>query len=335
MSQPVEFETEGAEPNLAEVCQRGCALGGWIDRPDWVQQNVTALNRQSGVICADRPDLHGFWQRQVARGITAILPFQCEMRVWGHYLPAHTQQRGTCVGQAIARALQDSLYYGLHRGGVIGRVIRVAFEPIYAGARTHIRRQSLGQGDGAIVADAARFVHDYGILARGVYGDFDLTQPREDLAVFWGSSGQHVPAPLVYAAAEHPGTVYWCPTFEDACDCLAAGYCVAIGCSRVHTPLRDAQGMCRFYSTAAHCLELCGVFLLPSWNGRAETVWQHTGLVVQQSWGDYPRGPDRLVTFRDTIALRQGAYGITADEARAMFHSSADVWAFSWKEPYR
>jgi hypothetical protein len=310
---------------------------GWIADSAAVTAAARHLESQGQLVMAAdaRPDLVGHWPRLVQRGITAVLPYASEAAVLGAFQPANRQRRGTCVGQAIERALRDGLLYDIHRGGEIARPAAIAFELIYAGARTIVRRGQLGSGDGAVVADAAVFVHDYGTIARGVYGPYDLTQPREDLAVAWGAPRAVIPPELLAAAQAHKCRAFLCPDFERACDCLAAGYCLAIGTNRIHGAHRDADGCCQYSGPGAHCTELCGVFLARSWDGDPHTIYDHTGLVDQQSWGDYPTGPAILKYFGGEAALRQGAFGVLAAEGRAMFRASGDTWAFQLEQHYR
>jgi hypothetical protein len=72
-----------------------------------------------------------------------------------------------------------------------------------------------------------------------------------------------------------------------------------------------------------------------SWNGDLHSLYEHTGVVNQQSWGDYPSGPDVLRYRGGEARLRQGAFGLAAAEARAMFQSSGDVWAFQMEQHFR
>lgn len=310
---------------------------GWIDDPAAVTAAVKHLRHaESAVLVAEaRPELVGYWPRLVERGVTAVLAYASEAAVLGEFQPANVQRRGTCVGQAVERALRDSILYDIDRGGEMARPAQIAFEWIYAGARTAIRRGQLGTADGAVVADAAVFVHDYGTIVRGVYGPYDLTMPREDLAVAWGAPRATLPPELLSLARTHTCRTYLCPDFERACDCLAAGYCLAIGCRRLHGSRRDADGCCHYSGPGAHCTELCGVFLARSWDGHPQTIYDHTGLVNQQSWGDYPTGSAVLRYHGGEAPLRQGAFGLLAPEVRAMFRASGDVWAFQMEHHYR
>jgi hypothetical protein len=310
---------------------------GWIDDPKSVAAACQRLAARGHPVtfAAAQPQLVGHWPTLVERGIYAVLAYSCEKAVLGEFQPANTQRRGTCVGQGTERALRDAILFDIDRGAEIAQPARIAFELIYAGARTTIRHGQLGGGDGAIVADAAQFVHDYGTIPRGVYGAYDLTQPREDLAVAWGAPRATVPTALLAAASSHKVRAYHCAEFERACDCLAAGYCLSIGCNRIHSEHRDADGFCQYASAGGHCTDLCGVFVMKSWTGDPNTLYDHTGLVNQQSWGEYPTGNPILRYYGGDAPLRQGAFGLAASEVRAMFRSSGDVWAFQMEEHYR
>lgn len=311
---------------------------GWIDDPAAVSEVCQrfAATGHPVTFSAGRPQLVGYWATLVQRGIYAVLPYLSEKAVAGEFAQADTQNRGTCVSHGVSRAIRDSTFYDIHQGGEIANPAFIAYEPIYGGARVQIRKGGLGNSDGAIVADAALFVHDYGTVVRGTYGGIDISDPREDLAVSWGAPGRGVPQAIIDAGKAHRCRVYQCNGPDRAADCLSAGYCVAIGTNRIHSEHRDQNGMCHYGSAGGHCTELCGVFVLPTWNGDYSTLYQHTGFVDQQSWGEYPTGNPTLHYYgSNTAPLRQGAFGLDNSEVRAMFAASGDAWAVKLEQQYR
>lgn len=296
-------------------------LLGWHRDDAAVEAFCQALDDRGtpAVFSAAQPELTGYWRHLVSRGVTGVYLQDAEERLFGRHLPAENQARGTCTSRGTFRACQDAWYWSLSQRGEIGRPVRLAFEPIYAGSRVQIGRGRLGRGDGSVGAWAAQFVHDYGLLERGRYGSIDLTEPREDLSVEWGLPGAGVPAELLNASRSHlVGACHFCPTVEAIADAVAAGFAVAY-CSNLLWSDRDANGMARPDATGGHCEEVCGVF---------------TGLhgdlcfVRQQSWGARSNGPDSLRYAGGTKKLRQGSYGAYADDLARGLRGGGEAWSF-------
>lgn len=250
-----------------------------------------------------------------------ILMLSAEEALFGRTLNAFTQNRGTCVGQGTARAIQLSLYWHLAFGEEIGKPIFISPEYLYGGARIQIRRGSLGRGDGAVGADAAMMAHEYGILCRGVYGTIDLSGPREDLAVQWGEPGHGVPAVLVTEASKYKSAAcFLCKTIEDCEDALISGHALALCSNSIFSDTRDSDGMCRWSSTGAHCRCIGGMFI----DKKGRRVF-----VEYQSWGDYPRGGGKWkLSNGNEVQPPQGAYGIFSDSLQRQL-DEGECWAVS------
>lgn len=300
---------------------------GWHYRPGEIEAYCRARNDAGDPVSfgAARPELKGFWQQCVSRGITGIFLQDAERELFGENRPADFQQRGTCVSRGTYRACQDSWLYSLARKGTIGRPVLIAYEPIYAGSRVNVGRGQLGGEDGSVGAWAAQYVHDYGLLERAVYGSVDLSESREDLAVAWGAPGRGVPGELLQASSPFRAISHKAENVEELADCIAAGYAVAF-CSNTLWGDRDGSGMARPSGRGGHCEEVCGVFL---------TADGDLGFVRQQSWGVRPRGPDVLSCKGGAMkTLRQGAYGAyAADLQRAL--QQGEAWAFEIRTGWR
>ncbi len=271
-----------------------------------------------------RPGLKGYGKN------ATVLLWTAEEKLWNQTLPAESQNRGTCVSRGTKTACQDSLNWAISTGELLGGPTLVAYEPIYGGARIQIGRGSLGRSDGAIGAYAAQYVHDYGLVQRGVYGTIDLSRSHEDLAVIWGNPGHGVPASIVSESSAYKvKACFRCQTADDIADAIAAGYGVAFCSNVIWGSVRDGDGMCRPSGSGGHCEAVRGVFV--DWKGRR-------CFVRQQSWGEHPNGPPyvRLMGGR-LVKLPQGAYGAyEGDMASAL--RTGEAWAFSpprntWNRP--
>lgn len=270
------------------------------------------------------PALDGFGANK------SVFLWDAESLLHGKPLPSWVQHRGTCVGQAVGRAIQDAYWNAIAFGQLIGEALYLCWEHIYAGSRQDIRKHRWGGEDGAYPIDAMKLIREHGLIPRGMYGTIDLTNPREDLAVRWGEDGHGVPRQILDEAAKYPArAVYRCTSPEAVRDALAARYGVFRAAPRATGIHRDADGMARVVKSGGHAQCLRGVFV--DWKGR-------TCFVEQQSWPQGARpeggGPLRLNDGR-RVDLPEGAAGIHWDEV-ANYCEIGEVWAIAPpKSPWR
>lgn len=308
---------------------------GWREDAPAVRAFL-AERRHAGNPCefgSARPDLNGYWKSRVLSGCYAILPYEAERYLLGEYLPADYQRRGTCVGRGSYRAIQTTYWHALWERRASGRAERIAYEPIYAGGRVNIGRGVI-RGDGLVGAWAAQYADEIGVVARGIYGGIDLTKDREDLATQWGEPGAGVPSEIIQASATHKCDIYHVQSAEQLADVTAAGFASAICSTHRQADQRDENGECAYAGPTAHCEAIVGVYMRPSWDGRPETIYYHTGFVDQQSWGNTPSGNDALRIYRGEAKLRQGAYG-TRMQAIEKRISTGETWAFRLRDGFR
>lgn len=305
---------------------------GWIDNPQAVRDYLaarSAAGAPAGVMQA-RPDLSGFWRRTVECGIYAVLLYEAEESLLGHYLPADHQRAGTCVGRGSRRAVQTTYWDALSERRMSGSPLEISYEAGYGWARVDKGRGAI-RGDGCVGAWYAWALHEIGALPRGVHAGIDLTKDREDLAVSWGNRG--VPEELKQIAAPYKCDAYNVEDASDLADVTAARYASAICSTHQQSDRRDNNGECAYQGPTAHCEAIVGVYLRATWDGNPETIYDHTGFVDQQSWGNTPSGPDILRFHNGDAKLREGAYGTPMKAMRSRI-KTGETWAFRLRDGF-
>jgi hypothetical protein len=277
----------------------------------------------AGVSLAAPEPLDGFGEGK------SIFLWEAEQACLGHTLDADNQARGTCVSRGTHGAIQDTIFSAVDAGQLISDTPVIDFATIYGGARVQIngrmgRASPWGtpadkvQGDGAFGGDAARFVHEYGIVPRGPYGTIDLTAAREDLAILWGNQG--VPQSLLTVAKLNPLIACHKPTTTKGIrDCLAAKKGVAICCNTIWGPVRDNEGGCQPTRKGGHCQRIRAVYI---------DIHGHLRFVWGQSWADYPKGPNVIYLLDGTTrTLPMGCYAVS-EQQTADALGQGEAWSF-------
>lgn len=298
----------------------------------YLPEETAAYVRQreiDGIPCdVGQLGVDGAWQRLVERGVYGFFAgdFERELR-GGKESDVREQSRGTCCSQGVAGAAQDSITVRIAEFGGIGEHdIDICAETIYAIGRAITGRGSYGRADGLAVVHAAMGIHRYGLLRRGVYGEIDMSSPRESWGVDWGYSGK-IPQALLNASRP-AGACQKVETDRELADTAASGFFGAMGSTHQFSDRRDANGMCSYQNPTAHCEQTSGVFLLPNWNGNPASAYQYTGIVRRQSWAGVPTGLDTLRHYGGTYKLRRGEYGITLRDAYAAL-KTMETWCCS------
>lgn len=302
------------------------ALCGWneAESPYAVAEFRHALETegQPSVFGDAKPELRGYWDRISRKGTDGIFLQDAEQELFGEFRPSFSQGRGTCCAQSSARTLQDTICCAIRRGEV-ARGVEVSTEVDYGISRISIGKGRLGAGDGSTGAWCFQGHHDIGVVFRGVYGSIDISGPREDLAVQWGSPGRGVPAHLLAEAASHktPACNYL-ESVDEIADALAAEYAVQLCCGRIRGQ-PDAKGYSRSEKNGGHATELCAVFLSES----GEMCF-----VEQNSWGAFFGNGLTLKYKGGEKRLRQGSYGVRADDIAQCLRSGGEAWCSSLPE---
>ncbi len=288
----------------------GCILdkGYTLESDDRVFRStgVSALWRESAA------PFRGRWKALKERGVTAVLLWPAYESLAGTVLTPHHQQAGTCVSRGFEMAARLSYFNALASRIIVGKPAALPYEIIYAGSRNYPGKGQL-TGDGSVGAWAAEWMSLYGLPVRGKYGNCDLTQGNESLAVSLGRRGARLDPAVLAAAKEHTWASHRLETTADFADAVASEFGVA-RCWDTLFGNRDGSGMSVASGTGAHCQAIIGVFVMP--NGE-------DGFIEIQSWGlNSPSGPLTLKTISGTINLPAACYGVAAAQyQRAMSRS--------------
>jgi hypothetical protein len=227
--------------------------------------------------------------------------------------PIRRQTIGDCVSMGAACAVDVIKAVDIHVNKDFEEwVAETATEDIYAGSRVQIGKGRIS-GDGSIGAWAARYVNEYGALARQKYGNIDLSVYDGNRARQWGSPGRGTPSDLITFSRNHPvQTVSLVKNYEEARDLIANGYCVTVASNFGFTSTRDKDGFARASGQWAH--QMCFVSV--------DDAFSRPGLLCNNSWGaSWISGPKRH-------NQPDGSFWVDADTVNKMF-AQGDSWAFS------
>lgn len=210
--------------------------------------------------------------------------------VLGDYLPIRDQKDvGSCVSFGVACAIEHAILVDMARAGQLGlpppsEYKDLVQEVIYGGSRVEIGGGKI-RGDGSVTAWAGKFVQQWGVVARGQYGAWDLRNYNTLTCRKFGATG--VPPELETEARKSPvKTITFIRNAEEASKALHQGYPIAVGSgvgfgSRGPWP-RDKDGFLRASGSWGHCMAVLGVVNV---NGRRGFLWMN-------SWGkDVHKGP--------------------------------------------
>jgi len=242
---------------------------GWIDDPAAVRECIAAMD------C--RPFRATAAFTTVWTGPEDVLLWDAARTTTGAVLPARDQKSvGACVGFATASAIEYLLCAQI-ADGAEDTYRDLAQEIIYGGSRVEIGGGRV-RGDGSVGAWAAKWVKDYGVVARGIHGRYDLRSYDEARCRAFGRKG--VPDELEPLAKEHPvRSVARVQSWEECLAAIRNRYPVVVCSSQGFTMERDANGFCNPRGTWYHAMAVIGVrggdrpggFLLNSWGPDAHS----------------------------------------------------------------
>lgn len=260
-------------------------IPGWISDPNRVDDVIAErLSRGDAVTSSVYSERHanelpGTWERMKARGVTGVFLRDREQSLLGCQRRPFLQRAGTCVSRGMCRGIQASLDVAIADRYELLQPVEISFAPIYTMARHECGYDRCGSSDGAILADAARAVHDYGVATTALFPGLSEDE-IERLAVRYGAPGCGTPSQWMLAARGHTCTTFWPESLSLLFDCIAAGYAVPYAHKYV-TGLPNSKGISDLGSFGPHCRCFVGVFV--DENG-------DTQLESSESWGRYPAG---------------------------------------------
>lgn len=191
------------------------------------------------------------------------------------------QEIGDCVGEAGTLGAQflSAIQIALMKWNEEWKG-PFSVEYSYAASRVEIGGGKIRRGDGSTGSWMAEALQRYGLLPRGIYGQYDLTKYRPDLGRAWGRTGVGVPDELEPIAKEHPvKTATLVESWEQAADSISNGYPILL-CSGVgYNDQTDRDGFLRHGRIVwYHAMLLIGVDRRP---GKRE------GGCIANSWGTH------------------------------------------------
>lgn len=279
-----------------------------------------------------REQLAGTWTRAKARGVTGIFLRDCELAVNGgkHRRP-FLQRAGTCVSRGMSRGIQTSLDVAIADRYVLMKAVEISFAPIYSLARHEIGQDRCGSGDGAILADAAQAVHDFGVATNDLF-PATSEDDVERIAVKYAAPGVGTPSSWIAACKGHTAVTFAPDSIQLLFDCLAAGYAVPYAHGYV-TGTVNKNGISGLGSYGPHCRCFTGLFV--DVNGQEQ-------LISSESWGAFPaRQPMdcdqtmpveqipsvNLIYAGGTKKLAPGDVGVVAHLWWEQIQNGGEAWA--------
>lgn len=231
------------------------------------------------------PRLQGKWD-----GKSTVNHHLAVQNVFGKFLPAHNQPRGTCGGRAGSRGL-EILQCVLINAGVRAKFRFVSHALIYWLARREYKMDkgnpSDERNDGVAGGSVPEILAKYGCVHREESGDLLFAgQGSDDLACKWGAGkiDEATKTEMLKLASDNIVTAkVRAQSAQECADGLAAGGVIIQSDAQGYEMTRDRYGVCRAKGTWYHYQVRSGVRVTP--DGRK--VFQY-----DQSWGDdTPQGP--------------------------------------------
>ncbi len=260
-----------------------------------------------------------------------VFLFEIERAVAGKVRPPHNQTIGDCVSHGNTGAYEDLEFVQIAKDGTL-EFHWIATEVLYGLCRHQIGKDQCGGQDGAVVGWGVEAARKYGLIARGVYGSYDLSEYSGQTAKKFGAPGAGPPPALITESGKHlvkeASAIEGPDYYSQAIDVLANAGLIITGSNQLYGSARDANGFCRPQGQGGHCTYYRGF----SDNSK------RPGIIYQQSWGnDVPTGGETKITLphgREVI-LPAGAFLIDADNFNKMHRNGGEVWAVTSEEGFQ
>ena len=193
---------------------------------------------------------------------------------------------GSCVSFGTNNAVHRTMAVQIAIFKAPEELLDIVEEVTYAGSRVEVGKGRIS-GDGSVGAWAAKFVKEWGVVARGKHGTFDLTEYDPSRCRAWGRTG--VPPEVEALAKEHPvKEITLVTNWEQAKKALANGYAMAVCSNQGFDSKRDANGVKQPRGSWAHCMCLDGYHVTDDGKeyGHIENSWGARDSEGPVGWGD-------------------------------------------------
>jgi len=225
---------------------------------------------------------------------------------------------GSCVAAAASKCVDYLKITEIVNGDREQFVNITAIEPIYYGARVVIGKNRI-RGEGAIVAHAVKYISEYGTIARGKYGNIDLSTYSVDRCRKYGQ-GKGFPKTIEdisksYLVSQYTRVKSW----EEYRDSVANGFPVIVGSKYGYSNETDNEGFCRQNTSWNHCMSGIGV----------DDNSNRKGGLIDNSWG-----PSWLKIRKRKLGQPDGSFWADADNIDKMMRNG-DAWSLSQFQGYR
>lgn len=287
---------------------------GWTYKPDAIAESVERMVADNLLVLGAGKSFVGEWSRRVSAGETAFIANTKEE--WP--FKAYRQATGICTSELIY-SLMDCYRVGRKRHGLIAKDVDLCFETLFAISRSIIGKNSLGYQDGSCGAWVAETVARFGVKKRSVYGRYDLTKPREDLAQLWGRPDSSVPREVIDLGGTHRFLAHKASSTDEIADGIASA-CFGGICREKYTSAVDSQGFALFNNNGGHHTCIRGAYIDQRTNQRV--------FIEQQTHG--PGDPSEhpiAYTTEGEVELSDGAYLVRESDIQR-FMSRGEVWLF-------
>jgi hypothetical protein len=226
-------------------------------------------------------------------------------KILGSYLPIRNQLTfGFCVGFSSTRALEYTNLAEIAHGES-EEFREIAPEIVYSISRVQEAKNRWAGSDGSNGGYAAAALKDYGTIARGLYGKYDLTKFTKELGntVRLWAKGDGLPTELLNLAKDHKITNFAkINSWDEMKKAIAQGYFIVVCSNQGFTKNRN-NGVAAPSGSWAHAMCVSGYF--------------DDHAVIDNSWDQYftgSRGPlvddGSFLAHKDTVSKMIG-YGDT------------------------
>lgn len=255
---------------------------GWADKPDEV---AAVARHQPFATAAATP------AGRVAEDVLPkeVYQWHAYRALFGRNPPGKNQKDvGSCVGFGTNTAGERGYAIDIKTaGGGADQFFHFVEEVTYGGSRYEVGGGRI-RGDGSVGAWAAQFLKEWGVLPRGVHGQYDLTTYNTTTCRSFGRDG--VPDNLEPSVREYPvADVVPVRSWIEAKKLLAQGYGISVCSDQGFSMRRDSRGVAAASGSWAHCMALDGYQIVTEGMeeyGHIENSWSETAHTGPVGWGE-------------------------------------------------